>query len=152
MFCKRCGVAGHYTCKCPLTEYRATRWLMKRLEGIESIGFTILYGPLELSFYSNMIQGLSDSFRNKNTRVNLLCLGLHVDNGGHAFHGGYGVEEDVNPPGGNEQGNVGNGNITSPDTEPEYFPATESLSSEEDYLVSNDSQGRVNVWQLYGMQ
>lgn len=106
---------------------------MKRLEGLESNGFTILYGPRDIPFYSNMIQGLIDSFRNRNTRLNLLVLGLHVDIGCPGLHGGYGEEGFVHSPVDNGLGNSVHGNDNSTDTEPEYFPATDYLSSEEDY-------------------
>lgn len=69
---------GHYTCNFPLSDYRANRWIKSRMESLESSGFFVLYGPPGLAFYSNMIEGSLDTFRNRNSRVNLLLLGLHV--------------------------------------------------------------------------
>lgn len=89
-FCKNCGIVGHYTSNCLISEYRANRWLRSRLEGLEASGFRVLYGPPDLPFYSNMIEGSRDTFRNRNSRVNLLLLGLHVDfdpNPHPYFHG-----------------------------------------------------------------
>lgn len=125
---------------------------MRRSEGQESSGFTILYGPPELSFYSNMVQGSTDSFRNRNTRLNLLALGLHGDFGGSAFHGGYGEKEFVHSPTGNNHSTAAHENNQSTDTEPEYFPASDYLSSDEDYFVSSNSPVRINALQSYGLQ
>lgn len=151
-FCKRCGVVGHFTCNCTLTEYRASRWIKHRLEGLESSGFRILYGPPDLPFYTNMVQGLLDSFRNRNTRVNLLSLGFNVTLDPPAFHGGFGIDENVVSPA-NEASfghDIAENNNVSSESEPEYFPATESLHSQDDYLVSNVAPpSNVNAWQSY---
>lgn len=80
-FCKKCGLVGHYTCNCDYSAYHAFRLINDRMEGFESAGLSVIHGPMETPLYSNMIEGLSDRYRNRNVRVNLLLLGLDAELG-----------------------------------------------------------------------
>lgn len=154
-FCKRCGVVGHFTCNCMLTEYRASRWIKSRFEGLEANGFRILYGPPDLPFYTNMIEGLTDTFRHRNTRVNLLLLGLNIQPDLYPPGNGYNGDEDDDHRGNGGvvcQGVGGNGATVSSDSEHAYFPASGSLDSSGDSQDYTPLTPDVNVWQSFGME
>lgn len=75
-FCKNCGCVGHYTSYCHYSVSEAHSRVRRKLAGFESDGFRVLSGPMHLSYYSNVIEGLPDRFRHRNMRVNLLHMGL----------------------------------------------------------------------------
>lgn len=71
-FCKKCGSIGHYTCNCSMTDYDASRFIGSYFDSLEARGLTIMHGAVNQPFHTNLIEGLTDRFCNRNTRLNLL--------------------------------------------------------------------------------
>lgn len=79
-FSKKCGCVGHYTSHCRYSAYDAHSWIRRKIASLESNGFRVLSGPMNLPYYSNMIEGLPDRYRYRNVRVDLLHQRLVLDN------------------------------------------------------------------------
>lgn len=71
-FCKKCGGIGHYTCNFPLSDYDATQVIGSHFDNLEVSILSIMHGNVHQHFYTNLIEGLTDRFFHRNTRLNLL--------------------------------------------------------------------------------
>lgn len=68
---KKCGCIGHYTNACSISDIEGHRRIHSRVADLGSNGFPVLYGPMNLAYYTNCIEGLPDRFRFRNSCVNL---------------------------------------------------------------------------------
>uniref|UniRef100_A0A803MKD0 CCHC-type domain-containing protein n=1 Tax=Chenopodium quinoa TaxID=63459 RepID=A0A803MKD0_CHEQI len=57
MFCKKCGMVGHFREFCHASDYVAARRIQSRMEAFEEQGLTVLYNPNNRPLYTNMVEG-----------------------------------------------------------------------------------------------
>lgn len=74
-FCKKCVCIGHYPSHCNLSTHAAHSRIRRKLEAFDMIGYRVLVGPMNIPYYTNMVEGLPDKFRFRNQQLNLFSMG-----------------------------------------------------------------------------
>lgn len=60
---KKCGCIGHYTSHYLFPNHVAHARIRRKLEAFERTSYRVLFGPMNVPYYTNMEERLPDKFR-----------------------------------------------------------------------------------------